>query len=128
MRSIEILRSSNSYVAFNEINVHNFISIHFICRSQGHNQSKDNTDACVSKNKKLINQNSTEESAIVIQKVWRGYSTRKTNKHIAENLQKNRTQQHIEYETKPFQICRVLLAYGFHSLIYFILFFQQTIA
>lgn len=71
----------------------NAISCEF--RSQEHSQSKDNTDAGSSK-PKLINQNSTEESAIVIQKVWRGYSTRKTNKHIAENLQKNRTQQHIE--------------------------------
>lgn len=69
--------------------------IFMLCRSQEHSQSKDIVDASSSKNK-LINQNSTEESAIVIQKIWRGYNTRKTNKHIAETLHKNRTQQHIE--------------------------------
>lgn len=84
------IKNNSSVTTYSKTNA---ISCKF--RSQEHSQSKDNTDAGSSK-PKLINQNSTEESAIVIQKVWRGYSTRKTNKHIAENLQKNRTQQHIE--------------------------------
>ncbi|XP_055303021.1 centrosomal protein of 97 kDa [Sitodiplosis mosellana] len=77
-------------------------------RSQEHSQSKDNTDASSSK-PKLINQNSTEESAIVIQKIWRGYNTRKINKHIAKNLQKNRTQQHIEKLSHDMETTKVAL-------------------
>lgn len=60
------------------------------------NQTKDNVDASSAKKAPLVSQNSTEESAIIIQKIWRGYNTRKMNKYIAENLQKNRTQQYIE--------------------------------
>lgn len=45
---------------------------------------------------RLEKQNSTEESAIIIQKIWRGYNTRKMNKCIADTLHRNRTQQHIE--------------------------------
>jgi len=39
----------------------------------------------------------TESSAVTIQKMWRGYHTRKkTNKDIAERLQRRRTQEYIE--------------------------------
>ncbi|XP_055919576.1 centrosomal protein of 97 kDa isoform X1 [Eupeodes corollae] len=38
----------------------------------------------------------TESSAVVIQKIWRGYRTRKKTKDIAEKLLKKRTQEYIE--------------------------------
>lgn len=38
---------------------------------------------------------SIDQSAIVIQKIWRGYKIRKQNKGIAEILQKKRTQEYI---------------------------------
>lgn len=37
-----------------------------------------------------------EDSAIIIQKNWRGYRTRKKNKIIAEELLKIRTNEYIE--------------------------------
>lgn len=58
---------------------------------QQNNQSKDNVDA-----EQKSSPISTEDSAILIQKIWRGYNTRKQNKYIAENLQQNRTQEYIE--------------------------------
>lgn len=65
-------------------------------RSQAQsNYSKDKVDTPAADNR-LQKQNSTEESAILIQKIWRGYNTRKMNKCIAETLQQSRTQQHIE--------------------------------
>lgn len=38
----------------------------------------------------------TESSAVVIQKIWRGYRTRKKTKDIAEKLLKRRTHEYIE--------------------------------
>lgn len=38
----------------------------------------------------------TESSAVVIQKIWRGYRTRKKTKDIAEKLLKKRTHEYIE--------------------------------
>lgn len=38
----------------------------------------------------------TENSAVVIQKIWRGYRTRKKTKDIAEKLLKKRTHEYIE--------------------------------
>lgn len=74
-----------------------------LCRSHEHtqqnnvnNQSKDRVDANA-ENQISMTQKSTEVSAIIIQKIWRGYNTRKQNKYIAENLQKSRTQEYIEY-------------------------------
>lgn len=44
-----------------------------------------------------LNEHVTESSAVTIQKMWRGYHTRKkTNKDIAERLQRRRTQEYIE--------------------------------
>lgn len=70
----------------------------FDYRSQeqnNNNHSKDILDAAPAK-KTIAKQSSTEDSAIVIQKIWRGYTTRKATAHIAKNLQTKRTQQHIE--------------------------------
>lgn len=39
----------------------------------------------------------TESSAVTIQKMWRGYHTRKKTKDIAEKLHKQRTHEYIEY-------------------------------
>lgn len=36
------------------------------------------------------------ESAILIQKMWRGYNTRKRTKSVVEQIQKQRTQEYIE--------------------------------
>lgn len=45
---------------------------------------------------KAVESKEVEKSAIAIQKLWRGYSTRKkTMKDIAENLQQKRTQDYI---------------------------------
>lgn len=68
----------------------------FIRSQEQNNQTKDNVDAAAKKKPPLVNRNSTEESAVIIQKIWRGYNTRKLNKYIAENLQKNRTHQYIK--------------------------------
>lgn len=38
----------------------------------------------------------TESSAVTIQKMWRGYHTRKKTKDIAEKLHKQRTHEYIE--------------------------------
>lgn len=37
----------------------------------------------------------TENSAILIQKIWRGFQTRKITRHIVEKIQKKRTQEYI---------------------------------
>lgn len=37
----------------------------------------------------------TENSAILIQKMWRGFSTRKRTKHLVDKIQKKRTQDYI---------------------------------
>lgn len=38
----------------------------------------------------------TEASAIMIQKMWRGYRTRKVSQKMAEKIMKKRTQEYIE--------------------------------
>lgn len=54
---------------------------------------KDTTQTCADR---LI-EHVTESSAVTIQKMWRGYHTRKkTNQDIAERLQRRRTQEYIE--------------------------------
>lgn len=64
-------------------------------QQDSNNQSKDRVDASA-ENRANSMPKSTEVSAIIIQKIWRGYNTRKQNKYIAENLQKSRTQEYIE--------------------------------
>lgn len=44
-----------------------------------------------------VNNKQTEESAIIIQKLWRGYKARQSMKDIAVKLQNQRTQDYIEY-------------------------------
>lgn len=44
-----------------------------------------------------LNNKQTEESAIIIQKIWRGYKARQSMKDIAIKLQNQRTQDYIEY-------------------------------
>lgn len=43
-----------------------------------------------------LNNKQTEESAILIQKIWRGYKARQSMKDIAIKLQNKRTQDYIE--------------------------------
>lgn len=43
-----------------------------------------------------VNNKQTEESAILIQKIWRGYKARQSMKDIAIKLQNMRTQDYIE--------------------------------
>ncbi|XP_017110692.1 centrosomal protein of 97 kDa isoform X1 [Drosophila elegans] len=52
----------------------------------------------------------TESSAVTIQKMWRGYHTRKkTNKDIAERLQRKRTQEYIEQLGKDMMLTKAQL-------------------
>lgn len=62
---------------------------------QHNNQSKDRVDANADSQDTSMPK-SPENSAILIQKMWRGYNTRKQTKYIAENLHKARTQEYIE--------------------------------
>lgn len=57
----------------------------FFSRSQ---RQKETAAALADKN--------TEASAIVIQKIWRGYRTRKVSQNMAEKIMKMRTQEYIE--------------------------------
>ncbi|XP_037883485.1 centrosomal protein of 97 kDa isoform X1 [Glossina fuscipes] len=51
----------------------------------------------------------TESSAVVIQKIWRGYRTRKKTKDIAEKLLKKRTHEYIEQLTKDMEMTKAQL-------------------
>lgn len=56
---------------------------------------------------KSFDNNNVERSAIVIQKLWRGYSTRKrTVRDIAESLQQKRTQDYIVKLTKDMEMTK----------------------
>lgn len=56
---------------------------------------------------KSFENNDVERSAIVIQKLWRGYSTRKrTVRDIAESLQQKRTQDYIVKLTKDMEMTK----------------------
>lgn len=56
---------------------------------------------------KMIYNNDVEMSAIVIQKLWRGYSTRKrTVRDIAESLHQKRTQDYIVKLTKDMEMTK----------------------
>ncbi|KAL5278999.1 CEP97 family protein [Megaselia abdita] len=58
-------------------------------------QQKETAAALADKN--------TEASAIVIQKIWRGYRTRKVSEKMAEQILKKRTQEYIEKLTKDME-------------------------
>lgn len=58
-----------------------------------HQSAKENIDSNILNKPR---KNSTEDSAIMIQKVWRGYNTRKQNKYLAETSQHSKTQHYIE--------------------------------
>lgn len=65
-----------------------------------HKQSQNNHN-------KSFENNNVERSAIVIQKLWRGYSTRKrTVRDIAESLQQKRTQDYIVKLTKDMEMTK----------------------
>ncbi|XP_046809924.1 centrosomal protein of 97 kDa isoform X1 [Lucilia cuprina] len=51
----------------------------------------------------------TENSAVVIQKIWRGYRTRKKTKDIAEKLLKKRTHEYIDKLTKDMEMTKAQL-------------------
>ncbi|KAJ6648293.1 Centrosomal protein of 97 kDa [Pseudolycoriella hygida] len=51
----------------------------------------------------------TKESAIIIQKIWRGYKARKSMKNIAVKLQNKRTQDYIEKLTHDMETTKVAL-------------------
>lgn len=59
----------------------------FLSRNQ---QQKENLDTSLG----AVNK-TTENSAILIQKIWRGFYTRKKTNYIAGKLQKKRTQDYI---------------------------------
>ncbi|KAH8272000.1 hypothetical protein KR044_013117, partial [Drosophila immigrans] len=51
----------------------------------------------------------TESSAVTIQKMWRGYHTRKKTKDIAEKLHKQRTHEYIDKLNKDMQLTKAQL-------------------
>lgn len=51
----------------------------------------------------------TETSAIIIQKLWRGYRARKRTKSIAEKLQRKRTQDYIKKLTTDMEVTKEAL-------------------
>ncbi|GAB0091846.1 uncharacterized protein DMENIID0001_067320 [Sergentomyia squamirostris] len=51
----------------------------------------------------------TENSAIIIQKLWRGYCTRKRTKTIAEKLQRKRTQEYIKKLSSDMEVTKEAL-------------------
>lgn len=73
------------------------------CQKQKENQN--NTQL-----KSLNGNKATEESAILIQKLWRGYSARKRNQSsLAEILQKKRTQEYIVKLSKDMEMTKQAL-------------------
>ncbi|KAH8241792.1 hypothetical protein KR026_000547, partial [Drosophila bipectinata] len=68
--------------------------------------SNDSTQTCADR---LI-EHVTESSAVTIQKMWRGYQTRKkTNQDIAERLHRRRTQEYIEQLSKDMVLTKAQL-------------------
>uniref|UniRef100_A0A182WA80 Centrosomal protein of 97 kDa n=1 Tax=Anopheles minimus TaxID=112268 RepID=A0A182WA80_9DIPT len=68
--------------------------------------SKANTTETVDDNK------ATENSAILIQKLWRGYVTRKRTRDVVEKLFHKRTNDHILQLTKDMQVTKEQLESG----------------
>uniref|UniRef100_A0A182PQ39 Centrosomal protein of 97 kDa n=1 Tax=Anopheles epiroticus TaxID=199890 RepID=A0A182PQ39_9DIPT len=63
--------------------------------------------------KELLDDNkATENSAILIQKLWRGYVTRKRTRNVVEKLFHKRTNDHILQLTKDMQITKEQLESG----------------
>ncbi|XP_017479182.1 PREDICTED: uncharacterized protein LOC108368776 isoform X2 [Rhagoletis zephyria] len=60
-------------------------------------------------NAQLTQNHATESSAVVIQKIWRGYRTRKKTKDIAEKLLKIRTHEYIDKLTKDMELTKAQL-------------------
>ncbi|KAG4065265.1 hypothetical protein HA402_012707 [Bradysia odoriphaga] len=56
-----------------------------------------------------VNNKQIEESAILIQKIWRGYKTRQSMRDIAVKLQNKRTQDYIEKLTHDMETTKVAL-------------------
>ncbi|KAH8248907.1 hypothetical protein KR032_004227, partial [Drosophila birchii] len=57
-----------------------------------------------------LSEHVTESSAVTIQKMWRGYHTRKkTNKDIAERLQRRRTQEYIQQLSEDMRLTKAHL-------------------
>ncbi|XP_017075693.1 centrosomal protein of 97 kDa [Drosophila eugracilis] len=72
-------------------------------------QLKQQVDNSLNCGDRLI-EHVTESSAVTIQKMWRGYHTRKkTNKDIAERLQRRRTQEYIEQLGKDMLLTKAQL-------------------
>lgn len=71
------------------IKLKHFLTSKYAVRTHQHH-NKDKTDS-----NDTSNDLNADLSAIVIQKIWRGYKTRQQNKNIAETLQKKRTQEYI---------------------------------
>lgn len=68
-------------------------------------KEKDCVDAAAAS----LNNKTTENSAILIQKIWRGYMSRKRGQNIADILQKKRTQDYILKLTKDMEMTKTAL-------------------
>lgn len=104
LKTIRCKAAAQKYVASSRHLGGKFLNHVCFCLNRSHehtqnnnnsNQSKDRVDAIADIQTKSL-PNPTEVSAIIIQKIWRGYNTRKQNKYIAESLHKSRTQEYIE--------------------------------
>ncbi|XP_055546489.1 uncharacterized protein LOC129730911 [Wyeomyia smithii] len=71
--------------------------------------SKVTTEKEIADGTAIINNKTTENSAILIQKIWRGYLSRKRGQSIAEILQKKRTQDYILKLTKDMEMTKTAL-------------------
>lgn len=68
-------------------------------------EEKDSVDCATTG----LNNKTTENSAILIQKIWRGYLSRKRGQNIADILQKKRTQDYILKLTKDMEMTKTAL-------------------
>ncbi|XP_030383587.1 centrosomal protein of 97 kDa [Scaptodrosophila lebanonensis] len=75
-------------------------------RTQQQQQQQDNNSLnCTER----LNEHVTETSAVTIQKIWRGYHTRKKTKDIAEKLHKQRTHEYIDKLNKDMLLTKAQL-------------------
>lgn len=79
------------------------------CQKQKENQIQIQQQLGLQKPPIQANNKETENAAILIQKLWRGYSTRKKTQSMAEILQKKRTQDYIVKLSKDMEMTKQAL-------------------
>ncbi|XP_067623271.1 centrosomal protein of 97 kDa isoform X3 [Eurosta solidaginis] len=79
------------------INIDKLKTIRNKAAQRSQQQQKEVAAMVAASNAQFNQNNATESSAVVIQKIWRGYRTRKKTKDIAEKLLKIRTHEYIDF-------------------------------